>query len=238
MLMLDHFSTVAEKRVIAEAREKKVDLEPGWGSKAIRRLTVVRCLKGFQLSSSISPRISFVKDLLKMSQANYPYITDNSFFVNTPWMFTMVWSILKTALSSHTQTKIHILNTNFHGTLSRYISPDNLPPDLRKPGYKASKTASQTPPLPACPVPQPLLPPEVESASTRPELSQSGIEPASAPASFIEESPPPPPPPPNPVVADSGVDHQGGNEAAESRKSRSFALKLASRKPPTVSLLW
>jgi len=167
MLILDHFSTVAERKAIAAARARGEPLLPGWGSRAIRRLTVVRCLKGFQLTSSISPRIGFVKDLLKMSQANYPYLTDNSFFVNTPWMFTIVWSVLKTALSSHTQTKIHILNSNYYDALSHHISPENLPPDLRKPGYETpfppapkpgvletkpltsiSKTASVTAPAP------------------------------------------------------------------------------------------
>jgi len=48
-----------------------------------------------------------------------------------PWMFTIVWSLIKTALSAHTQTKIHILNSSYHEPLAAYVSPSNLPDDLR-----------------------------------------------------------------------------------------------------------
>ena len=57
--------------------------QAGWGTRALRRFCVIRDLKGFQLSHTISPRVGFVKELLRISQANYPYLTDHSFFVNS-----------------------------------------------------------------------------------------------------------------------------------------------------------
>jgi uncharacterized membrane protein YgcG len=72
-----------------------------------------------------------VKELLKMSQNNYPYLTDHTFFVNTPWMFSVVWAVLKTVLSRHTLSKSHILTSAYHDALISCIDPSNLPPDFR-----------------------------------------------------------------------------------------------------------
>ena len=66
-----------------------------------------------------------------MSQNNYPYLTDHTFFVNTPWMFSVVWAVLKTVLSRHTLSKSHILTSAYHDALISCIDPSNLPPDFR-----------------------------------------------------------------------------------------------------------
>jgi len=79
----------------------------------------------------------FVKELLLMSQNNYPYLTDHTFFVNTPWMFSVVWAVLKTVLSKHTLSKSHILTTSYHDILMEYIDASNLPPDFRPEGTAA-----------------------------------------------------------------------------------------------------
>jgi len=57
MLFLDHHSTLCEERMLREARASGRALEPGWGTRALRRFCVIRDLKGFQLSHSMSPRM-------------------------------------------------------------------------------------------------------------------------------------------------------------------------------------
>lgn len=202
MLFLDHYSTIAEAEAIETCRATGTPLkvrgnrgplvvtavgrllylrlyfatcsQVGWGLPCIKRFCVIRDLKGFQLTHSLSPRIGFVKELLKMSQLNYPYLTDHCFFVNSepcrethcaaslgfpdiqnsyicncfpprtrsphsaPWMFTIVWGVIKTALSAHTLTKIHILGSNYHEPLTTYVAPSSLPEDFHSKDYKAS----------------------------------------------------------------------------------------------------
>ena len=57
----------------------------------------------------------------------------------------MVWTVLKSALTSHTQTKIHILPSNYGATLSTYVAPENLPADLRQesPALAAARARSR-----------------------------------------------------------------------------------------------
>jgi len=137
MLIVEHFSLLAEERAVAHARQTNEPLEPGWGSRALRRLCVIRDLKGFQLSSSLTPRIPFIKELLRMSQANYPYLTDHSFFTNTPWMFSVVWSVLKTTLSTHTRSKLHMYASDYHSSIEKFIANESLPKNLQRPGTKS-----------------------------------------------------------------------------------------------------
>jgi hypothetical protein len=49
-----------------------------------------------------------------------------------PWMFSAIWSVIKTGISAHTKSKIHLLGADYHGTLEEYISTDNFPMDLRR----------------------------------------------------------------------------------------------------------
>jgi hypothetical protein len=65
MLVLDHLSDLAEQRAVAAAAAAASSspssssgqdgalLEPGWGSACVRRLCVIRDLKGFQVSERL-----------------------------------------------------------------------------------------------------------------------------------------------------------------------------------------
>jgi hypothetical protein len=57
MLFLDHHSALCEAKMLRDARASGRPLLPGWGSRALRRFCVIRDLKGFQLSHSMSPRM-------------------------------------------------------------------------------------------------------------------------------------------------------------------------------------
>ena len=96
-----------------------------------RHLSCVRFILKISLVLIFWGLCRFVKELLLMSQNNYPYLTDHTFFVNTPWMLSVVWAVLKTVLSKHTLSKSHILTTAYHDTLMEYIDVSNLPLEFR-----------------------------------------------------------------------------------------------------------
>ena len=48
------------------------------------------------MGHAMSPRVPLVKELMKIGQAHYPMCVDLSFFVNTPIVFQLCWTIIKT----------------------------------------------------------------------------------------------------------------------------------------------
>lgn len=51
-------------------------------------------------------------------------------------MFSVVWTILKTAISSHTKTKIHMLGSDYHESIEQFIDNDMLPIPLQRQGTR------------------------------------------------------------------------------------------------------
>ena len=49
------------------------------------------------------PMALFCAVLSGVQQVNYPLIADHSFFLNTPPLFSLVWGVLRSALSAHTR---------------------------------------------------------------------------------------------------------------------------------------
>jgi len=70
----------------------------------------------------------YVKKLLDLSQGNYPEMLGTLFVVNTPWVFTFAWKIVKPWLNEKTLAKIHILpNDGYIDVLKQYIDEENIP---------------------------------------------------------------------------------------------------------------
>lgn len=63
-----------------------------------------------------------------MSQNAYPEMLGKLYVVNTPWIFSMGWTIVKPWLNAQTLAKIHILgNDNFLEKLKEDIDVANIP---------------------------------------------------------------------------------------------------------------
>lgn len=70
----------------------------------------------------------YFKKLIDMSQNAYPEMLGKLYVVNTPWIFSMGWTIVKPWLNAQTLAKIHILgNDNFLEKLSEDIDIENIP---------------------------------------------------------------------------------------------------------------
>lgn len=96
----------SSRQIVREARQANEPLPVGWGAGCVRRLCIIRDLKGFSMAHALSPRMDFVKTLMRVTQDNYPHLADHCIFLNTPWVFQICWSVLKTCLAAHTLTKV------------------------------------------------------------------------------------------------------------------------------------
>jgi len=56
-----------------------------------------------------------------MAQNNYPEILGNMFIINSPFLFTGIWMIVKMWLDEKTKEKIHILGSNYKKELLKHV---------------------------------------------------------------------------------------------------------------------
>ncbi|KAL7747755.1 cytosolic factor, phosphatidylinositol/phosphatidylcholine transfer protein [Sorochytrium milnesiophthora] len=83
-------------------------------------------LDGVSLTSF--PQVSgFVKQISKIGQDYYPELLGNMFIINSPMMFSTIWSVIKMFLDETTAAKIHILGSKYKKTLLEHVDADNLP---------------------------------------------------------------------------------------------------------------
>ena len=63
----------------------------------------------------------------KIGQDYYPEIMGQCFIVNSPMLFTGVWSVVKGFLDEKTRKKISIKGSSFQHDLLEQVDADNLP---------------------------------------------------------------------------------------------------------------
>jgi len=82
--------------------------------------------KGVPLSQFNSVR-KVIQLLTAISSNNYPETLGRMFFINTPTLFTAVWSVIKNFLDENTVAKITILGSNYSKQLLEHVDAENLP---------------------------------------------------------------------------------------------------------------
>lgn len=70
---------------------------------------------------------SYVQQASKIGQHYYPETMGRFFIINSPYIFTTVWSVVKNWLDPVTTSKIQILGSNYVPELQKQLSLDNLP---------------------------------------------------------------------------------------------------------------
>jgi len=71
--------------------------------------------------------LSYLRHVLHLTQDNYPEMLGNLYIVNAPWVFNMIWKIVKPWLNDQTLSKIKILGSNYKEVLLNAIDAENLP---------------------------------------------------------------------------------------------------------------
>ncbi|WFD17815.1 hypothetical protein MCAP1_000024 [Malassezia caprae] len=70
---------------------------------------------------------SYVQQASKIGQFYYPETMGRFYIINAPYIFTTVWSVVKSWLDPVTREKIQILGSNFLSELSKQIPIENIP---------------------------------------------------------------------------------------------------------------
>lgn len=93
---------------------------------------VVRTVKIMDLSGLGRQHLNrkgllYFKKLIDISQRNYPEMLGTLYVVNTPWIFSLGWSIVKPWLNEKTLEKIHVLGSDYLQVLEKNIEPRFIP---------------------------------------------------------------------------------------------------------------
>lgn len=73
------------------------------------------------------PGVDAYCEMITMFEDHYPETLKYAIVINAPRFFPIAYNIVKPFLSEATAKKTIILGTNYHDTLYRYISPEQLP---------------------------------------------------------------------------------------------------------------
>jgi len=82
--------------------------------------------------------LKFTKALLEVDERFYPERMEKLFCINTPWLFPIIWNIVKPWIDPHTRSKIHILKANFLPSLQKEFDDASIPQDFGGSGVMPS----------------------------------------------------------------------------------------------------
>jgi hypothetical protein len=68
--------------------------------------------------------------IIQLSQNNYPETMGTLFIINSPWLFTTCWRMVKPLLNEVTLEKIHILGSDYMEELKKHIPEENIPKEF------------------------------------------------------------------------------------------------------------
>ena len=64
--------------------------------------------------------------MLRIDQEYYPETLSEHFIINSPYIFSAIWSLIKGWLDPVTAAKFHILGADYAGMLRERIKPEHL----------------------------------------------------------------------------------------------------------------
>ncbi|KAF5839565.1 CRAL-TRIO domain-containing protein [Dunaliella salina] len=65
--------------------------------------------------------------ITKYDQDNYPEMLGHICVINAPWVFRMIWAVVRCYLDPRTQSKIEILDSNYLPALLKWVDKESLP---------------------------------------------------------------------------------------------------------------
>lgn len=94
----------------------------------VLRTAKIMDLSGLSRSHLDRRGLAYFRQILDLSQHNYPEMLGKLYVVNTPWIFSLGWKIVKPWLNAQTLEKIHILgNDNILARLREDIDDEFIP---------------------------------------------------------------------------------------------------------------
>lgn len=93
----------------------------------IDKVVLLEDLEGFTLKQLFMPGMDIMFKFMAMTEANYPETMKYAFVFNGPFIFPIVFRLVKPLLSADTKQKIVVLGKNWKQELLKHIDPDQLP---------------------------------------------------------------------------------------------------------------
>jgi len=87
-------------------------------------------VKGISLKMLTKESQRIMKKVTGFTQDNYPEMMGNCIIINAPYIFKVIFNIVKPMLSARTQSKIKVVGTRYHETLLEYADASCLPERL------------------------------------------------------------------------------------------------------------
>lgn len=107
-------------------RETFLDLSKQKGQR-VESLIILYDLAKLGMKHLYKPGVDAYCEMITMFEDHYPETLKYAIVINAPRFFPIAYNIVKPFLSEATAKKTIILGTNYHDTLYRYISPEQLP---------------------------------------------------------------------------------------------------------------
>ncbi|GBG63385.1 hypothetical protein CBR_g38007 [Chara braunii] len=92
---------------------------------------IVSCIKVLDtpgLKMSALSKLKIVTAIASIDDLNYPEKTDTYYIVNTPYVFSTCWKVVKNLLQERTRHKVKVLHGNGHDELLKVMDESCLPP--------------------------------------------------------------------------------------------------------------
>jgi hypothetical protein len=70
---------------------------------------------------------NYLTAAIHISQAHYPEMLNKLIIINTPWVFNMIWAIVKPWLHERTLAKIIVLGSDYRETIKEHLPVDIVP---------------------------------------------------------------------------------------------------------------
>lgn len=113
-VLLDrHIRTQALMQIRREYQSKKLN-------KSITKSVMVLDCQHINMAPDFMA-ISYFRQMITMDQTMYPETLQNFFFINTPWYFPAIYSLVSMFIDPKTANKIKILSSDYLSTLQEYI---------------------------------------------------------------------------------------------------------------------
>lgn len=134
-IILDQRSNDMEKEFLAklspEDREKALkpygDDFKDWGYQFTLYTCVIRDLGSVGWGHLGEKGRSIMSAVIGLASDNYPELLRKCIMINTPWLFTTVWSLVKGWLAAQTVEKIVLVGNDFRGAILEEVEEKNIP---------------------------------------------------------------------------------------------------------------
>lgn len=123
MIVLEQLSHIEEQRILATYNKN----DPSSGYGVILRHFVIRDVKGLGLAHVGHDGQRIIKAALELSERNYSELLSKAYFINTPWVFTMIWYFVKAILDPSTAAKIRIHGSDYYSAMLEDVEDQYIP---------------------------------------------------------------------------------------------------------------